>query len=89
MLLQTTTTDASIPASRRGLYTGLRQWAACFFMGFLAVTAYWAGVFSYDFVSTTNRCYSALFQPAGLTVQSSGLACGHLIQPRQVLHCKQ
>ena len=46
-------------------------------MGFLAVTAYWAGAFSYGFVSAANRCYSTLFQPAGLTRQSSGLAFSH------------
>ena len=45
-------------------------------MGFLAFTAYWAVAFSSGFVNTASRCYSALFQPAGLTRQSSGLAYG-------------
>jgi hypothetical protein len=77
MLLQTTATHASTTALVPGRCTGLRQRAACFFQGFLAFTAYFACAASYGFFIAASRCYSALFQPAGLTWQSSGLAYGH------------
>lgn len=77
MLLQPAATHSSDPALVHGRCTGLRQWAACFFQSFLAVTAYWESVFSSSFVSTASRYYSALFQPADLTGKSSGFSCGH------------
>jgi hypothetical protein len=58
-------------------------------MGFLAFTAYWAVAFSSGFVNTASRCYSALFQPAGLTRQSSGLACGRPLTFVRYAFCNQ